>query len=1021
MIRRSAPVIAVAIVVALLAVGLASILISRQDSGTDATRGAAEQEGTQQPAVEPAPMNRAIGASQRYDAYQERLAQATAKLRQNGPVKASANRVKGTSNAIDPFANNPYKGNTTPAPACPASSVGAGDLQRGSGTFFVAGVDGSNKRVEIPVAPDSLCALSISGSGQDVKLIPGVGQRIYVYAGDIRTAQTISPLEYSRTRPNQEYSVNALFGNKTPQQVYLRAVPSPDVVRASGSCTYCDFSGAEFPAGYTFAGSDFSNSDFSGAMIYGVEFTKGTKFVNSHFGQFDGVPPVMASVKFGNSNLSGATFDGVVFDNSVDMTAASWVRPAEFKNSVLQFPGTAWTGRVKFEDSAFMVSRSVAKSLAASAISVQLINSVFVGSTPNFSDSTWTSSDISRSNLGRVKFDGATLTNVTGHQTKLRGASGVAARFNGADLRGSDFSRSTLTDVDFTNAKVGALPSTADSKGDGPGSFRRADIRGGNFSGADLGGVDFTEAYLIEGAAPVKLSGAVLSRAVFSGAILGGADFSNSTVTNAEFADAQCIGCVFTKADLSGSNFSDSYLFGSDLTNTLKMDGINLRNSLCCSTEKGAWKLVLGAGATGTSPQYKPTSLDGAKLGQSGVCPSGNIADSKNGCKGNDRPGVSPIVPPPCTAAANYWCAADIGTIAGIGRPGYGVGAPLPPPGVSPTPNPSGPSEQDVTKAMFNAPTRVATSNGNTAVAQSMPTANLLITDQKNHVVRAMDTTLASKDVPVVAGTPKVSGFGGDGGPATAAKLNAPTGVVADAFGRVYIADTGNNRIRRVNSDGTIQTIAGTGTAGFSGDRGLAVKAKVSAPQGVAVACSTPWPADCEVFIADTGNNRIRKIDNRGKITTVVGTGVSGKTGDTGDALAATLNAPTDVEFDPNGNVNLVDSGNGSVRYVNAADNKIYTLVGGLSKPTDMAIDPNGLTYVAASGTNQVFRYDLKGDPMPGLVVNKAGIAGFDGDGSDSLLGAIKDAKGIVPLGDNETFFIADTDNNRIRSVYPQR
>jgi hypothetical protein len=130
------------------------------------------------------------------------------------------------------------------------------------------------------------------------------------------------------------------------------------------------------------------------------------------------------------------------------------------------------------------------------------------------------------------------------------------------------------------------------------------------------------------------------------------------------------------------------------------------------------------------------------------------------------------------------------------------------------------------------------------------------------------------------------AGFSGDGGPATGALLNAPTDVAVDASGDVFIGDSFNNRIRKVTPAGTISTIAGNGTGGFSGDGGPATSAQLNFPEGVAV------DAGGDVFIADTGNQRVRKVTPGGTIGTVAGTGTAGFSGDGGPATSAQLTSP---------------------------------------------------------------------------------------------------------------------------------
>ncbi len=161
----------------------------------------------------------------------------------------------------------------------------------------------------------------------------------------------------------------------------------------------------------------------------------------------------------------------------------------------------------------------------------------------------------------------------------------------------------------------------------------------------------------------------------------------------------------------------------------------------------------------------------------------------------------------------------------------------------------------------------------------------------------------------------------GDGGLATAAQLRDPSGVAVDSAGNLYIADSVNNRIRKVSTSGLITTVAGTGIGGFSGDGGPATAAQLSAPRGVAVDSAG------NLYIADSENFRIRKVRSSGIITTVAGNGTSGYSGDGGAATAAQLNQPSGVVRDSAGNLFIVDSGNHSIRKM-SPDGTITTMAG---------------------------------------------------------------------------------------------
>ncbi len=198
---------------------------------------------------------------------------------------------------------------------------------------------------------------------------------------------------------------------------------------------------------------------------------------------------------------------------------------------------------------------------------------------------------------------------------------------------------------------------------------------------------------------------------------------------------------------------------------------------------------------------------------------------------------------------------------------------------------------------------------------------NLYFADTQNDVIRRIDAV--SRNITTVAGTPQVASYGGDNGAATAAQLNLPRGVAFDLAGNLLIVDSGNHALRRVDAvSGNIVTLAGDGTGGFNGDNRMAGTARLNTPS------ATVALPDGSILIADTGNNRIRRIDLSGMITTVVGTGVEGYSGDGSAATAAMIKGPIGLAFDPVGNLYVADSGNNRVRMVSAADGTIATLTG---------------------------------------------------------------------------------------------
>lgn len=207
-----------------------------------------------------------------------------------------------------------------------------------------------------------------------------------------------------------------------------------------------------------------------------------------------------------------------------------------------------------------------------------------------------------------------------------------------------------------------------------------------------------------------------------------------------------------------------------------------------------------------------------------------------------------------------------------------------------------------------------------------------------------------SDDLRIIAGG--ASGFGGDGGPAIGARLFRPGALAIDGSGNVYVADSGNNRVRVVKADGTIDTIAGNGSRAFTGDGGPARDANFFAPLGLA------FSPDGSLYVADTNNNRVRRIDHGGTVSTVAGMGDAAFGGDGGPATRAALRLPAGLAFDRSGNLYIADAGNDRVRKV-TPDGIITTVAGGddhLVRPTAVAVSPDGVLFIADTGNHRVVK-----------------------------------------------------------------
>lgn len=276
--------------------------------------------------------------------------------------------------------------------------------------------------------------------------------------------------------------------------------------------------------------------------------------------------------------------------------------------------------------------------------------------------------------------------------------------------------------------------------------------------------------------------------------------------------------------------------------------------------------------------------------------------------------------------------------------------------------------------------------------------------------------------ISTIAGSPGRPGYSGDGGPATEARLRSPAGLVVDDAGSLYIADETGHRIRKVEPNGTISTIAGTGTIGSTGDGGPATDATLSHPMGLA------FDDAGNLYVADYQADRIRMIDPSGTITTVAGTGSSGFSGDGGPATAAKLSYPMDVAIDAQGNLYIADGGNYRIRKV-AADTGIITTIAGngtwaycadsedplkacFGQTTGIVTSPGGSLFIADAFNAVIYELTAKGrlERYAG-----DGVVGSRGDGGPALKASFNSPWGIDFA--RGTLFIADSSGNRVRSV----
>jgi sugar lactone lactonase YvrE/PKD repeat protein len=295
---------------------------------------------------------------------------------------------------------------------------------------------------------------------------------------------------------------------------------------------------------------------------------------------------------------------------------------------------------------------------------------------------------------------------------------------------------------------------------------------------------------------------------------------------------------------------------------------------------------------------------------------------------------------------------------------------------------------------------------------------NLYIADCENNRIRMVNI---SGIINTVAGNGSL-GYSGDGGAATSAKLLFPSGVAVDGSGNLYLADKYNNAIRMVNTSGIINTVADNGTWGYSGDGGAATSAELNCPAGVVLDSSG------NLYIADWFNNRIRMVNTSGIISTVAGNGKEGYSGDGEAATNAELDNPGGVTMDGSGNLYIADTRNNRIRMVNTSG-IISTVAGGgtgglgdggaatnaeLNYPIGVALDSSGNLYIADC-YNNLIRMVNKSTGFINTVAGN-GTGGYSGDGEAATSAELNCPTGVA-LDSSGNLYIADTNNNCVRMV----
>jgi DNA-binding beta-propeller fold protein YncE len=304
---------------------------------------------------------------------------------------------------------------------------------------------------------------------------------------------------------------------------------------------------------------------------------------------------------------------------------------------------------------------------------------------------------------------------------------------------------------------------------------------------------------------------------------------------------------------------------------------------------------------------------------------------------------------------------------------------------------------------------------------------NMFFSDTFNHTIRRVERDTGT--ITTVAGCGE-AGYSGDGGPATAARLNQPYGVTLDRAGNIYVADRLNACVRKVEArTGRIVTFAGTGTKGFAGDGGPAAASGLVEPNGVALDCEKKW-----LFITDVADHRVRVVDLKtDTITTFAGTGAGVHDGDGGAAAYAGIFGARAVAVAGDSTVYILERQGSTLRRVDPASGIITTIAGTgahgyagdggpagqavFDRPKEMCLDSAGNIYVVDTENHAIRRIDISTGIVRTIAGN--GTLGPYGDGGPAELAQLARPHGIAEAPDG-SLHIGDTENNRIRCLRPR-
>jgi len=814
------------------------------------------------------------------------------------------------------------------------------------------------------------------------------------------------------------------------------------LLQASGGCAGCAFpaettftppaavadtaythslSGAQMD-GATLQG-DFSGWDLSDAHLGGATLNRtnvsGTVFSGADLraaqltSLVTNVPPVLNDVRFGSlSQFAGSTC--TTFTDTDLLGAGLTVVPADIDAAGCEanvFPGSTvpMTTLADFAVTAdaptfplgganYVVTPGSADALkGANLEGLQFSGSRFSGFPADLSGA-----NLNYANLRGSTFDLADLSNatfrfnVTANDASFVQANLTGAQFNSAStvLQDADFIGATISGATFQGADL-TNASFVDVLANGT-SFDSAIARGTSFNGAHI----YSEATAFSGVR--NLQGASFVGAVLAGNTDGsgaGLSFTGADLTGANFSLAQCIFCDFTSATMDDVNAIGAYLPGAQFGGGSFTNAQFARAWLFCGDPLEAlceadvnpgqfdWPLALGTAEDYGPVAYSPTDVSPAAWTAVANCPDNRRPDPATGCAGFMTPDATLTLPTSCSAAALGACPTNTTTLfdAGSAAAGPLALAPASPATWSSTVGTDG--------------TYAAFANGTIGLVD--PNAG----PTPSTVAGSATARCTTPAAPC-----------GDGGPATAATLDSPTGLAVGLDGSLYIADPALLRVRRIAPNGTISTVAGTGqactgTAGC-GDGGSAVAAQLADPQGVWVD-----PAG-QIYIAD-GTRGIRRVGLDGTIATVASGAydVVSVTGDASGTIWAAANDP-DYLLEVNVTAHTMTPvvGTGTSGY-NGASASPATGVQ-VNRPGSLSMTLDGLVVFADTGNHLIRAYDPASAAVIDDIAGVAGTGGYNGDGRDAQHTQLNAPRAVAATR-GALYVVGDTGNGRVRQVGP--